>query len=341
MSDQSGIRRTALVTGATGFLGLNLVRQLTDAGWDVLALHRAGSETKYLERFPVRLVAGTLEPDSLLAAIPEGLDAVFHAAADLSSWHGHRDRQTHANVDGTRAVVEAALRKGVKKLIHTSTTGVYGLPKATFDETAPMLGRNSGFHYQHTKALAEDEVRRGIDRGLDAVILNPANIVGEYDVKSSWSRLIRMAVERKLPAIPPGRSSFCHAAEAARAHVRAVDHGRSGENYILGGADASYADVVSCLGEILGVPLRARTVPAPVLRLFGRSLGLLSRFTKREPFVTPDAAAYLTASLISKSDKAVRELDYRVVPLRNMLEDSYRWMLKEGLLSQPELRAGT
>lgn len=331
MSEQP--QRTALVTGATGFLGLNLVHQLTAAGWTVVALHRPQSETKYLRRFPARLVEATLEPDSLAHAIPENLDALFHAAADLSSWHGHRDRQTRANVDGTRHLVEAALRKGVRKFVHTSTTGVWGLPRQPFDETAPFLGRGSRFHYQHTKALAEDEVRRGIDRGLDAVILNPANIVGAYDVRSSWSRLIKLAVEGKLPAVPPGGCSFCHAAEVARAHVTAADRGRKGENYILGGADATYRDLVVTLGEILQRQLRARTVSGPVLRLAGRTLGFVSRFTGREPFVTPDAAAYLSATLICRSDKAVRELDYRPVPLRVMLEDCYRWMLAEGLLN--------
>jgi|EndMetStandDraft_8_1072994.scaffolds.fasta_scaffold04663_3 dihydroflavonol-4-reductase len=324
--------RTALVTGATGFLGLNLVRQLTDAGWTVMALHRPGSELKYLRRFPVRLTEATLEADSLQRAVPDGLDAVFHTAADVSSWHGHRDRQTRANVDGTRHLVEAAIRRGVRKFVHTSTTGVYGLPGQPFDEAAPHLGRGSRFHYQHTKALAEDEVRRGIDRGLDAVILNPANIVGPYDVHSTWSRFIRLAAEGKMPAVPPGRCCFCHATEVARAHVAAAERGRTGENYILGGADASYLDVVRALSEILQRDLRARSVPAPALRLAGRTLGLVSRFTRSEPFVTPDAAAYLCATLICRSDKAVRELGYRPVPLRVMLEDCCRWMQDEGLL---------
>ena len=241
--------RTALVTGATGFLGLNLVRELTGAGWDVIALHRHGSDLKHLRRFPVRLAEAALEdPASLERAAPEGLDAVFHTAADLSSWRGHRDRQTRANVDGTRHMVELALRRKARKFVHTSTTGVYGLPREPFDESAPHLGLGSGFHYQHTKALAEDEVRARRRRGLDAVILNPANIIGAFDGAAVWSRLIVLAATGKLPAVPPGGGSFCHGAAVARAHVAAVEKGRTGENYILGGADASYRDVVRTLG---------------------------------------------------------------------------------------------
>jgi nucleoside-diphosphate-sugar epimerase len=334
-------RPIALVSGATGFLGLNLVRELTGAGWEVIALHRCGSDLKHLRRFPVRLAQAALEdPDSLERATPEGLDAVFHTAADLSSWRGHRDRQTRANVDGTRRMVELALRRNARKFVHTSTTSVYGLPREPFDESAPHRGRGSRFHYQHTKALAEDAVRAGVARGLDAVILNPANIIGAFDVRSSWSRLIVLAATGRLPAVPPGGGSFCHAAAVARAHVAAVEKGRPGENYILGGADASYRDLVRTLGVITGREPRVRTVPAVLLRTAGWWMGLASRFTGREPFVTPDAATYLSANLVCRSDKAVRELGYAPVTLHDMLEDSYRWLRAEGLLEEPTGRAG-
>jgi nucleoside-diphosphate-sugar epimerase len=205
-------RPVALVTGVTGFLGLSLVRELTAGGWDLVALHRLGSDLKYLRRFPVRLAEAALEdPSSLERATPEGLDAVFHTAADLSSWRRHRDRQARANVDGTRHMVELALRRKVRKFVHTSTTGVYGLPREPFDESAPHLGLGSAFHYQHTKALAEVEVRAGVARGLDAVILNPGNIIGAFDSRSSWSRLIVLAATGKLPAVPPGVARFATA----------------------------------------------------------------------------------------------------------------------------------
>ena len=208
--------KTAFVTGATGFLGLNLIGQLTDLGWKVFALHRTSSNLKYLQRFPVQLVEGSVEDGAALErAFPEGVTAVFHIAADVSFWSRHNARQTKTNVDGTRHLVAAALRHGVRKLIHTSTTGVYGFPSETFDESAPHLGKQSWFNYFRTKALAEEEVRLGIARGLDAVLLNPANIVGPYD-GNNWSRLIRLAAEGKLPRVPPGRASFCHVAEVAR-----------------------------------------------------------------------------------------------------------------------------
>lgn len=335
----AGPPRTAFVSGATGFLGLNLVRLLSGAGWEVVALHRPQSDLKYLQRFPVRrAVAAVEDPAALEQAMPAGVDVVFHTAADVSYWSGHKERQTRTNVDGTRNLVDLALRRGVKKFVHTSSTSIYGLPGQPVDETAPHLGRGSWFNYQHTKVLAEDAVREGIARGLDAVFLNPANIVGPYDLHN-WSRLIRLAAEGRLWRVPPGGGSFCHVAEVARAHLAAADRGRTGENYILAGADATYAELVGELAEIMQRRLSTRTVPKRVFKRLGQIMNLVSRVTRREPFVTPEGAAYLSANVICRDGKAVRELGYRAVPLRTMLEDCYRWMLAEGLLPTPAAAA--
>lgn len=337
-SSEFGMNRTAFVTGATGFLGLNLVEQLVAGGWQVVALHRPTSDLTYLKRFPVRLVEGAVEDAaSLDRAMPEGVDVVFHTAADVTFWSRHRERQTRTNVDGTRHVVAATLKHGARKLVYTSTTSVYGFPPGPFDETAPHLGRGSWFHYMHTKTLAEDEVRAGIGRGLDAVLLNPANVVGRFD-RHNWARLVRLAAEGRLPLIPPGRASFCHAAEVARTHVAAADHGRTGENYILGGADAGYADLVRLIGEVVGRTVKVRVARPRMLRVAGRVLGWVSLVTGREPLVTPESAAFLGADLVCRSDKAVRELGYRPVPLREMLEDCHGWLAAEGFLAAPAAR---
>jgi dihydroflavonol-4-reductase len=337
--NQSQSPRIAFVTGATGFLGLNLIGQLTQLGWQVVALHRATSNLTYLKRYPVQLVEGCIEDAaSLERALPPSVDVVFHTAADLSFWSRHNARQTRTNVEGTRHVVAAALKRGVKKLIYTSTTSVYGLPSQPFDESAPHLGKTSWFNYMRSKALAEDEVRRGVDQGLDAVLLNPANIIGPYDL-NNWSRLVRMAANGKLLRVPPGRACFCHVAEVVRAHLAAVEQGRRGENYILGGVEASYAEVVQIAGELLNKSVKVRTIPAVLLRGAGRMLDWASRLSRKEPLLTPESAAFLCANLLCRSDKAIRELNYRVVPLRTMLEDCYRWMIAEGILPAAPLVA--
>jgi nucleoside-diphosphate-sugar epimerase len=227
--------------------------------------------------------------------------------------------------------VATARKKGARRLIYTSSTSVYGFPRSPYDETAPHRGRGSWINYMHTKTVAEEEVRQGIAQGLEAVLLNPANIVGPYD-QHNWARLIRLAVERRLPRVPPGRASFCHAGEVARAHIAAVDRGRSGENYILGGADASYLEVVRLIGELVGQPVNTRVASATLMRIGGRFLGWWSWFTGREPLVTLESAAFLSADLVCRSDKAIQELGYRPLPLRTMLSDCHAWMVAEGVL---------
>jgi dihydroflavonol-4-reductase len=324
--------RTVFVTGATGFLGLNLIEALIGAGWQVAALHRATSHLTYLKRFPAELVEGSIEDRvSLERAVPAAVDVIFHVAGDVTFWSRHRDRQTRTNVEGTRNVVAVARQRGAK-LIHTSTTSVYGFQAGSFDETAAHLGKGSWFHYMHTKALAEEEVRAGIARGLQAVCLNPANIIGRYD-RQNWARLILLASRGKLPSIPPGRGSFCHAAEVARAHIAAADRGRSGENYILAGCDASFADVIRTIGEIVGRKVPARVARTRFLRRAARVLSWLSLLTRREPLITPESAAFLCADLTCRSDKAERELGYRPQSLRTMLEDCHRWLIAERILS--------
>jgi nucleoside-diphosphate-sugar epimerase len=182
-----------------------------------------------------------------------------------------------------------------------------------------------------TKTLAEEEVRLGIAKGLAAVLLNPANIVGPYDLHN-WSQLIRLAAAGKLSRVPPGRACFCHAAEVARAHIAAVERGRTGENYILGGVDATYTEAVEMIAEMLGRKVKFKTAKPVLLLVAGRVLGWTSRITGKEPLVTPESAAFLSANLLCRSDKAIRELGYRIVPLRKMLEDCHGWMVAEGLL---------
>jgi nucleoside-diphosphate-sugar epimerase len=328
----------AFVTGSTGFIGLNLIEQLTAAAWTVVALHRPSSELSYLLRFNVQRVIGDiLDPAAVESAMPERVDAIFHTAADLSSWSRNNERQTQNNVVGTQNVVTAALKKGARRFVHTSTSSVYGLISATVDETAPQLGRESWLNYVRSKALAEAEVRNGIECGLDAVILNPCHVIGRYD-RQNWSKLILLAASGALPRIPPGSGSFCHAPEVARAHIAAVFKGQKGHNYLLGGADASFAEVVATAAQHLGGRFEDRTVPAPILRLVASCLNGMSHLSGKEPLITPEAAAMVSVHARFRSDKAIHTLNYRPVPLREMVADCCDWLVAEGLLNPALLR---
>lgn len=330
--------RTAFVTGATGFLGLHVVEQLLAAGFRVTALHRASSDLRFLAPFtashPLTLAVGDVtDRASLSRAIPDGCDGVFHVAGNTNFWRGGNARQTLENVDGTRHVVEAALEKGARRLVLTSSCSAYGgQPTVPFDETATPLGASSSVNYERTKYLSEVEARAGIERGLDAVILNPTKILGKYD-RTSWGRMIIAVDAEKLPGIPPGTASFCCAVEVAKAHLSALDRGKSGENYLLGGTDASYVEFVRIVGELTGKKVPKHGTPLWLMWPVALTLDVVSRLTGNAPQLTPESLVSLGHSPLVRSEKAMRELGYRAVPLETMVRNCYEWLSAAGFLA--------
>ncbi|HEX8793257.1 MAG TPA: SDR family oxidoreductase [Polyangiaceae bacterium] len=327
--------RTAFVTGGTGFLGRHVVEQLVGAGWHVVALHRASSDVRGLKTYDgVRLAEGSIvDPGSLGRAMPEGCDAVFHIAGNTSLWSGGNAEQTRDNVDGTRNVVEAAIAKGAKKLVQTSTQGSWGeVHENPFDETTQQRGGESWINYERTKYLGELEVLKGVERGLHASILCPGHIMGRYDTHN-WATVIKLVATEKLPGVPPGEGTWGDAREIARAHLAAVDTGRDGERYLLGGVHASYLDVVQIIARLTGKKVPRKATPVWVIRVLGRVSQWGSYFTRKAPTITPEiAAATARPPLLFKSDKAIRELGYRVVPLEETLRDAYEWLKSEKLV---------
>jgi nucleoside-diphosphate-sugar epimerase len=327
--------RTAFVTGGTGFIGRHLVEQLVSAGWHVVALHRPTSDVTALRALGVRLAAGSITDEASLArAVPDECDAVFHVAGNLSMWSGGNARQTLENVDGTRFVAQAAIGAKAKRFVYTSSAGAWGHQHfIPFDEAAPSNALDSPIHYERTKYLAELEVEKAIARGLSAVILNPGHVAGRYDA-DGWGRMIRLVHERRFPGIPPGKGTWAFADEVARAHLTAVDAGGVGERYLLGGTFATFVEVVHVIGELTGRKVPARALPAWAVRALGRVSQWGSVVTRRAPTVTPEIAeAMCRPPHLFRSDKAMRVLGYKAVPLETMLRDCFDWMKKEGLLS--------
>lgn len=326
------VRGTAFVTGATGFVGLNLVEQLLALGWRVLAMHRAGSDVKYLQRMPAERVPGDVtDGDSIRRAMPQGVDAVFHVAGDTNLWSRRNAAQDCVNIEGTRNVVEAALERRARRFLHTSSISAYGLQRGRLDERTEQRGKFSSVNYNRSKHLAEEAVRAGLARGLDAVILNPGAILGPYDTRN-YARLVTLVATGKLPGVPPGALPFCHVREVARAHVAAFERGRRGENYLLAGTDASFLELVQAIGAALGKPVPSRPTPAWILHVMGALGALRGALSGKAPTLTPETARQATRELTCDSSKAMRELGYRTVPLREMVDDCVGWMIAEGLL---------
>ncbi len=323
---------SALVTGATGFIGQHLVCQLIEQGWRVRVMRREGSDPGRLNGLDIEhRFCDITDPDSVAAACDEPFDALFHVAANTSVWRRQRAVQDQVNVGGTENALSAARAAGVKRFVHTSSIAVYGFHADPITENTPWDRGAYWINYYRTKAEAETRVRDAAAGGMDAVILNPAHVMGPWD-KQNWIRLIRMTAAGKLPGIPPGSGSFADVREVARAHIVAATRGRPGENYLLGGEHANFAELIDLIAQRLRVEVRARPVPAPLLKGMGWIKQGLSAITGREPDVTPEAAAIVCADEVCDSGKAERELGYRQTPLKTLVADTIDWLKAENLL---------
>ena len=244
--------RTAFVTGGTGFVGLNLVKELMIRGWDVTALHRPSSDLKLLKRFRPKLAVGELgDPAALLAAIPQGTDTVFHVAGNTNMWRGGNAQQTRDNVDGTRNIVEAALARRVRRLVVTSSISAYGPVQGEITEETPSRAATSRVNYQRTKWQAQELARAAIPRGLEVVIMQPGAVMGAYDI-GTWSRLFVMVRDDKLPGVPSTLLTFTHVREVVAAHIAAAHKGQNGGAYLLGGENRTMMDLVKEIAALRG-----------------------------------------------------------------------------------------
>lgn len=327
------MQKSAFVTGGTGFVGINLIKLLCDGGWQVHALHRASSDLSDLEDLAVNWVLGDLNDEaSLRRIIPEGCDAFFQVAGDTALDKSGHARQWRVNVEGVTATAKAALARGVGRYVLTSSVSAWGMASGVISEETPQLGHRSPIHYDQSKYAGEREALKVAEKGLDVVIVNPAAVLGPYD-RTSWARLLIKLKAGDVPACPGGVKNFCHVREVARGHINAALKGRVGERYLLAGECLPISALVAEACDLMGVPKVPRVLPAPLLKFAALLMAASSKLTGNPPRMTREEVLLTTKGGVDfRSDKAVAELDYQLVPMVVSLKDSYDWLVSEGLL---------
>ncbi len=324
---------TAFVTGATGFLGRHLVNVLKEQGWDITAMVRNPEEARLLLGDDITLVRADLTRlDQIQKAMPHTLDCVFHTAANTSTWHAEADMQYDVNVEGTRSILQAVIDRNVKRMVHVSSISVFGDHHGTITEDTPRLGAESWINYVSTKSYAERKVKEACDRGLDAVIVNPTHIIGQYD-SHNWARLILLMAKGELPGTPPGAGNFANARAVAEATVAAYHHGKTAQNYILGGPKASFYEFLTTASEMLGTKRPSKPMPAFILK----TLALFLSFSKKRPMVTREEAHFSCENANASSVKAIKELNYTEIPLKQSIQEAVDYLSDQGLLQTDKI----
>ncbi|HEY1862764.1 MAG TPA: hopanoid-associated sugar epimerase [Roseiarcus sp.] len=325
---------TVLVTGASGFLGSAIAAALRSRGHGVRVLVRPSSSHANLDPGDT-LCKGDLRDRASLAAALKGVRFLFHAAADYRLWARDSDEILRNNVEGTRLIMEEALSAGVERIVYTSSVATLKLADGVSATEDHPLAEGEGIGaYKRSKVAAERLVETMIRRdGLPAVIVNPSTPIGPRDVRPTpTGRIIVEAASGRMPAFVDTGLNLAHVDDVAAGHVVALERGRIGERYILGGDNVFLADMLGDIARIVG--RRAPTLKLPRMILYPIAYGaeLLATLRGVEPFITMDGLRMARHHMFFDDSKARRELGYVSRPYREGLSDAIAWFRGHGYL---------
>ncbi|HMN01969.1 MULTISPECIES: hopanoid-associated sugar epimerase [Geobacter] len=321
------------VTGATGFIGASIVRELLKDGCHVRVLARPGSDRRNLAGLDVEICEGDLRDRQALEHGLAGCEVLYHAAADYRLWTRTPAAMYAANVDGTRNILEAALRRGIARVVYTSSVGTLGNPGngTPGTETTPVTFADMVGHYKKSKFLAEREAEAFIARGLPLVIVNPSTPVGPHDVKPTpTGKIIVDFLNRKMPAYLDTGLNIIDVEDCARGHLLAARHGRVGEKYILGHENLTLREIFALLATLTGIPApRVRLPHAPIL-MAAYVNEALARLTGKEPLIPLAGVQMAKKFMFFESSKATEELGLQRRPAVDALRRAVEWFRANG-----------
>jgi dihydroflavonol-4-reductase len=314
-----------LVTGATGLVGNNVVRQLLETQERVRVLVREGSPPEPLQGLDIEIIHGDVCDEKAARRACEDMSVVIHAAARVHIGWSCLDLLRRVNVEGTRHVAAAAHEVGAR-LIHVSSVDTLGVGswEEPANEKTPRVGKTP-CSYVISKREAEQVVHEFIDDGLDAVITNPSLMFGPWDWKPSSGRMMVEVANTFTPLAPTGAISVCDVRDAAAGIISAVENGRAGNNYILAGHNITYFDLWKKIAKVSGggAPI-ARLGPITGI-IAGKAYDVWGKVIGKEPDINSASIAMSRLYNCYHSDKAVNELDYKIRPLDDILDDAWQW----------------
>lgn len=325
---------TTFLTGATGFVGAAVARVLLSKGHSLRVLSRPGNNRSNLQGLGVEIVEGDLtKPETYRDALT-GCRNLFHVAADYRIWVPDPTEMNRINIDGTRALMLAAIDAGIERVVYTSSVATLGLHKdaSPAREDSPVSFSDMVGVYKQSKYLAEEEVLRLIaHHKLPAVIVNPSTPIGQRDIKPTpTGRIIVDAVKGRIPAYVDTGLNIVHVDDVANGHWLALERGKIGERYILGGSNLALSDILALIAELVGRPAPTIKLPRAPLYPIAFGMEIAARLTGGEPRITRDALRMSKKKMYFSSAKAERNLGYRSRPPREAIADAIAWFRAEG-----------
>jgi len=325
---------TVVITGATGHIGANLVRSLIEKGRPTRCLVHVNHGP--IEGLDTEIVQGDVcDLESLCRAF-EGAEVVYHLAACISLSMDDWPLMEAVNIDGTRNVVEACLRTKVRRLIHFSSIHAFVQEplSAPLDESRELAESQKYPPYDRSKAVGEKEVRRGIERGLDAIIINPTGIIGPHDYEPSYfGEALLSIAQHKLPALVTGGFDWVDVRDVVAGAMRAEEVAPAGARYLLSGHWVTARDIAAMVAEITGTSAPGLVFPLWMARLGVPIVKAVSRLNGRSPLYTSVSLRALRSNRHISHEKATRELGYQPRPFRETLVDTLRWFEENGQLT--------
>src|ERR1700676_2936928 len=322
------------LTGATGFVGSHVARALAADGADLRLLIRSSSDLRNIQELRADRVVGDLRDAASLKKAVTGCDVIFHVAADYRLWVRDPDEMYRSNVEGTKAILEAARENKVRRVVYTSSVATMGFQSNGHlaSEDSPVSLGNMIGPYKRSKFMAEEIAIQAGRSGMDVVVVNPTTPVGDRDIKPTpTGGIVVDFLKKKFPAYVDTGLNLVDVSECAQGHVTALEKGRSGERYILGGENLTLKQILDKLAAITGLPSPKVRVPY-VLALAAGVVDevVTGRILGREPRATIDAVRMGRKKMFVSCSKAERELGWKTVPVDDALRRAADWFQANG-----------